>query len=92
MIVVQFRLRFYKSRQITDVSDKPVLDEDSKTWIAIASGLSVGAQEALADLKTELLVEWLMGEGGGMGVSVSRGHSQKCELGLTGRTNLKVVV
>lgn len=44
------------------------MEEGGKTWIAIASGLSVGAQEALADLKTELLVEWLTGESGSMQV------------------------
>ncbi|KAK8870000.1 hypothetical protein IAR55_000570 [Kwoniella newhampshirensis] len=38
---------------------------EEKTWVALVSGLSVGAQEAPADLKAELLVEWLIGEGGG---------------------------
>ena len=40
-----------------------------KTWVAIISGLSVGSQEAPADLKVQLLVEWLMGENGGPAVS-----------------------
>ncbi|ORY25755.1 DNA polymerase alpha/epsilon subunit B-domain-containing protein [Naematelia encephala] len=35
------------------------------TWVALVSGLSVGAQEAPADLKAQLLVEWLTGESGG---------------------------
>ncbi|WRT66895.1 uncharacterized protein IL334_003859 [Kwoniella shivajii] len=39
---------------------------EEKTWVALVSGLSVGAQEAPADLKCELLVEWLTGEGGGV--------------------------
>ncbi|WVQ70346.1 uncharacterized protein L199_008573 [Kwoniella botswanensis] len=50
---------------------------DEKTWVALVSGLSVGAQEAPADLKCELLVEWLTGEGGGIsdqldGVRIAR--------------------
>lgn len=41
----------------------------AKTWVALASGLSVGSQEAPADLKVQLLAEWLMGENGGVSVS-----------------------
>ena len=41
---------------------------EQKTWVALVSGLSVGAQEAPADLKAELLVEWLTGESGGPAV------------------------
>ena len=44
---------------------------DAKTWVAIASGLSVGSQEAPADLKVQLLAEWLMGEMGGASVNRS---------------------
>ncbi|KAK4687131.1 DNA polymerase delta subunit 2, partial [Tremellales sp. Uapishka_1] len=44
---------------------KPVREEN-KTWVALVSGLSVGAQEAPLDLKNQLLVEWLMGEEGGL--------------------------
>ncbi|WWC69696.1 uncharacterized protein I206_103639 [Kwoniella pini CBS 10737] len=42
------------------------VQDAEKTWVALVSGLSVGAQEAPADLKCELLVEWLTGEGGGI--------------------------
>ena len=42
-----------------------IADVEDETWVAIASGFSVGAQEAPADLKCQLLVEWLMGEDGG---------------------------
>lgn len=42
---------------------------EEKTWVALVSGLSVGAQEAPADLKVQLLVEWLTGEGGDISVS-----------------------
>jgi hypothetical protein len=45
------------------------LSGQNKTWVALVSGLSVGAQEAPADLKTQLLVEWLTGESGGPSVS-----------------------
>lgn len=41
----------------------------SKTWVAMASGLSMGAQEAPADVKAEMLVEWLTGEAGSLEVS-----------------------
>jgi DNA polymerase delta subunit 2 len=34
----------------------------------MASGLSMGAQEAPADLKAEMMVEWLTGEAGGLEV------------------------
>ncbi len=43
-------------------------ESTGKTWVALVSGLSVGAQEAPADLKAELLVEWLIGESGGPAV------------------------
>ena len=42
--------------------------ESGKTWVAMASGLSMGAQEAPADLKAEMMVEWLTGEAGGLEV------------------------
>ena len=44
-------------------------NKEEKTWVALASGLSVGSQEAPADLKVQLLAEWLMGENGGISVS-----------------------
>jgi DNA polymerase delta subunit 2 len=45
----------------------------SKTWVAMVSGLLMGAQEAPADLKAEMMVEWLTGEAGGLEVrTVSR--------------------
>lgn len=43
-------------------------DNGDKTWVALASGLSIGAETALLDMKAQLLVEWLMGEGGGLEV------------------------
>jgi DNA polymerase delta subunit 2 len=45
------------------------MSEDGKTWIALASGLSVGAADAPADLRAQLLVEYLTGEAGGVQVS-----------------------
>lgn len=52
--------------QLTSLEDKSdVKSSPDKTWIALASGLSVGTQEAPADLKVQLLVDWLIGEGGG---------------------------
>lgn len=44
-------------------------DESSKTWVAMVSGLSMGAQEAPADVKAAMLAEWLTGEAGGVGVN-----------------------
>lgn len=55
-------------RAVTDVSDKP----ESKTWVALVSGLSVGNETSAPDLKSELLVEWLMGENGGAQVRGSQ--------------------
>lgn len=43
--------------------------DSAKTWVAMASGLSMGAQEAPADVKAEMLAEWLAGEAGGIEVS-----------------------
>lgn len=40
------------------------IDDSAKTWVAFASGLSVGSSDAPLDLKTQLLVEWLTGETG----------------------------
>lgn len=54
---------------------------EEKTWVALASGLSVGSQEAPADLKVQLLAEWLMGENGATAV----GHT--CLAALTSRTS-----
>ncbi|CAD6578096.1 MAG: hypothetical protein TREMPRED_002110 [Tremellales sp. Tagirdzhanova-0007] len=55
-----------KARETTEHDEKPMNNSVSrKTWVALVSGLSVGAQEAPTDLKAELLVEWLMGESGG---------------------------
>lgn len=36
-----------------------------KTWVACVSGLSIGTESTIPDLKAQLLVEWLMGEDGG---------------------------
>lgn len=52
------------------VGDSEKNRSSEKTWVALVSGLSVGAQEAPADLKAELLVEWLTGETGGPAVSL----------------------
>ncbi|KAI5453853.1 DNA polymerase delta small subunit Cdc1 [Naganishia albida] len=40
-------------------------DKEPK-WVALISGVSAGSAEVPEDLKTQLLVEWLVGEGGGM--------------------------
>lgn len=42
--------------------------DGEKTWVAMASGLSIGAETAVLDFKAQLLVEWLMGEGGSVEV------------------------
>ncbi|WWC85235.1 uncharacterized protein L201_000096 [Kwoniella dendrophila CBS 6074] len=56
-----------KSNQDVDMStDRDSGEPEDRTWVALLSGLSVGAQEAPADLKCELLVEWLTGESGGI--------------------------
>lgn len=55
-----------KASNGTGAADTP---EGEKTWVAIVSGLSVGSEEAPADVKTEMLVEWLTGESGGASVS-----------------------
>jgi DNA polymerase delta subunit 2 len=49
--------------------EDPGAEKEEKTWVALASGLSVGSQEAPADFKVQLLAEWLMGETGGVSVS-----------------------
>lgn len=45
---------------------------EERTWVAMVSGLSIGAETAMLDFKAQLLVEWLMGEGGSVEVC-SRG-------------------
>ena len=58
-----------------DGADAEVTEEE-KTWVAVVSGLSVGSEEAPADVKTEMLVEWLTGESGGASVRLpGRLHS-----------------
>lgn len=44
--------------------------QEKKTWVALASGLSIGSETALLDMKAQLLIEWLMGEGGSVEVSL----------------------
>lgn len=34
-------------------------------WVAIASGLEMGGANAVADVRAELMAEWLLGEAGG---------------------------
>ncbi|WVO17005.1 hypothetical protein L204_104691 [Cryptococcus depauperatus] len=41
------------------------LAESEKTWVALVSGLSIGSSTVAADLKAEMMVEWLVGEMGG---------------------------
>lgn len=53
---------------MTNVLVKP----EGKTWVALVSGLSVGNETSAPDLKSELLVEWLMGENGGAQVCETR--------------------
>ena len=50
------------------VADRVAESGSGKTWVAMASGLLMGAQEAPADLKAEMMVEWLTGEAGGLEV------------------------
>lgn len=60
-----------RNKPLNDPDDKPTdgsIETEEKTWVALVSGLSVGAQEAPADLKAQLLVEWLTGEDGGQEV------------------------
>ncbi|GHJ84295.1 hypothetical protein NliqN6_0697 [Naganishia liquefaciens] len=40
-------------------------DQDPK-WVALISGVSAGSAEVPEDLKVQLLIEWLVGEGGGV--------------------------
>lgn len=54
-----------------DKIDKP----ESKTWVALVSGLSVGNETSAPDLKSELFVEWLMGEIGGVQVCLRLSNS-----------------
>jgi hypothetical protein len=61
--------------------------ESGKTWVAMASGLSMGAQEAPADLKAEMMVEWLTGEAGGLEVCYFSPGDESDKAGPTrGRT------
>jgi DNA polymerase delta subunit 2 len=55
-----------KARAANDADGE--VTEEEKTWVAVVSGLSVGSEEAPADVKTEMLVEWLTGESGGASV------------------------
>jgi DNA polymerase delta subunit 2 len=65
--------------------------EGDKTWVAVVSGLSVGSDEAPADLKTEMLVEWLTGESGGDSVRLGSRRTPSlrvlcaCSMKLTSR-------
>jgi dipeptide/tripeptide permease len=53
----------------------------------MASGLSMGAQEAPADLKAEMMVEWLTGEAGGLKVCyLSQSESSDIAGPTRGRT------
>lgn len=33
-------------------------------WVAIASGLEMGGADAVADVRAEMMAEWLLGEAG----------------------------
>jgi hypothetical protein len=60
----------------------------------MASGLSMGAQEAAADVKAEMMAEWLTGEVGGLEVclrSILRFISG-CSRSDISRTNYKADV
>jgi hypothetical protein len=72
-------------RLADEVGDK----SSGKTWVAMASGLLMGAQEAPADLKAEMMVEWLTGESGGLEVCHPLAQNP---LDLTTRTNSKGAV
>ncbi|TYJ55337.1 hypothetical protein B9479_003951 [Cryptococcus floricola] len=54
-----------KDEDVEMAEDPDDIPQSEKTWVALASGLSVGSQDSPSDLKAELLVEWLMGEAGG---------------------------
>ena len=58
-------------------------NRSGKTWVAMASGLSMGAQEAPADLKAEMMVEWLTGEAGGLEVNSCIRHSNRSDISRT---------
>ncbi len=45
------------------------LPTEGPVWVALVSGVSAGSDEVPEDLKLQLLVEWLMGEAGGVDVS-----------------------
>ncbi|GMK55458.1 hypothetical protein CspeluHIS016_0205140 [Cutaneotrichosporon spelunceum] len=56
-----------KEREEGEGGDAMDVDESrEKTWVALVSGLSIGTETALLDMKAQLLVEWLMGETGGV--------------------------
>lgn len=61
-----------------------LVKSEGKTWVALVSGLSVGNETSAPDLKSELLVEWLMGENGGAQVCETR-RSGADEAGSAGR-------
>lgn len=56
-----------KTRMEVDGEDDVKGDEDPQ-WIALISGVSAGSAEVPEDLKVQLLIEWLVGEGGGLEV------------------------
>lgn len=40
-------------------------------WVALVSGLEMGSGDDASDVRVEMLLEWLVGEGGGEEVSAS---------------------
>lgn len=66
-----------KETQDQDVEMTTPNDESSDQgdlWVALVSGLSAGSSSVPEDLKGQLLVEWLAGELGDLGVSFVFSH------------------
>jgi DNA polymerase delta subunit 2 len=66
-----------KQNPVKTVAQATAMDVDGSEdrepqWVALISGVSAGSAEVPEDLKTQLLIEWLVGEGGGMEVRIGR--------------------
>lgn len=66
-----------KQEPVKKVAQAIAMDVDGSEdvepqWVALISGVSAGSAEVPEDLKTQLLVEWLVGEGGGMEVRIAQ--------------------
>ena len=73
-----------KTRMEVDGEEDAKGDLEPK-WVALISGVSAGSAEVPEDLKVQLLIEWLVGEGGGLEVGQFPSHETRdVEAFLTG--------